>query len=142
MRRLGVCLFAALTATASCGGSASPSSPTSLSLAGNWSGRFEYQTAGVNVSDDVTMVINQLATNATGNWSTAGQTSGTVSFPAIATVAGSFTITQPNIASAACTGSSTIAGTATASDLVFTVTNVVPTATCPWATSMKFTLHK
>ena len=140
MKRL---LLAALFVASSCGGSSSPSSPSSsLSLSGTWSGRFEYQTAGINVTDEVTMSINQLATTATGNWSATGQTAGTVSFPAAATVAGSFTITQTNIGSGACTGSSTISGTATASDLVFTVANVAPTATCPWATGMKFTLHK
>lgn len=136
-----ISLFALLALGAACGGG--PSSPTAtLTLAGNWSGRFEYQTAGVNVSDDVTMVVNQLSTTATGNWTATGQTTGTVSFPASATVAGSFTITQTNIASGPCTGSSTIAGTATASDLVFTVANVTPSASCPWATGMKFTLHK
>lgn len=138
-----VLLFATLIAAASCGGSSSPSSPTgSLSLSGTWSGRFEYQTAGVNVTDEVTMAINQLATTATGNWSAAGQTTGTVSFPAASTVNGGFTITQTNIGSGACTGSSTMSGTATASDLVFTVATVAQTASCPWATGMKFTLHK
>ena len=88
------------------------------------------------------MSINQLATSASGNWSATGQTTGTVSFPAAATVTGSFTIAQTNVGSGACTGSSTISGSATASDLVFTVANVVQTATCPWATGMKFTLHK
>lgn len=141
MKGLGLVLLSAIVA-ASCGGSASPSSPTSLNVSGTWTGRFEYQTAGVNVTDDVTMSINQLSTTATGNWSTVGLTTGTVSFPAAGTVAGSFTITQTNIASGACNGSSTIAGTATTSDLVFTVANVAPTATCPWATGMKFTLHK
>lgn len=136
-------LLAVLASAASCGGGASPASPSgNLSLAGNWTGRFEYMTGGVNVSDDVTMSINQLSTTATGNWSASGQTTGTVSFPTAATVVGSFTITQNNIASAACIGSSTIAGTATSSDLVFTVANVAQTAACPWATGMKFTLHK
>lgn len=141
MRRLAI-LFFALAAATSCGGSSSPSSPSSLNLSGNWSGRLEYQIAGANVSDDVTMVINMLSATASGNWSTAGQTSGTVSFPASATVAGSFTITQANIGSGVCAGSSTIAGTATTTDLVFTVANVAQTVTCPWATGMKFTLHK
>jgi hypothetical protein len=57
-------------------------------------------------------------------------------------VAGSFTISQAGIASATCTGSSAISGTATATDLVFTVANVTQTAACPWATGMKFTLKK
>lgn len=136
-------LFAAFALAASCGGSSSPSSPSSsLSLSGTWSGRFEYQTAGVNVTDEVTMAINQLATTASGNWSATGQTTGTVSFPAASTVTGGFTITQTNIGSGACTGSSTMSGTATASDLVFIVANVAQTASCPWATNMKFTLHK
>lgn len=149
LRRLGrgralcLCLLAVAAAASSCGGSASPSSPGGgLSLAGNWSGRLEYTTAGVNVSDDVTMTILQASTTASGSWAASGQTTGTVSFPAAATVAGSFTITQTNIASAPCTGSSTIAGTATTSDIVFTVANVAQTAACPWATGMKFTLHK
>ena len=126
----------------SCGGSRSTSPTANLSLSGNWSGRFEYQTAGVNVIDDATMVIIQAATTATGNWTANGQTTGTASFPAVASVAGSLTITQTNIASAACVGTSTISGTATANDLVFTVANVPQTAACPWATGMKFTLHK
>ena len=138
--RTGLCV---LLAIASACGSGSPSAPsTTLSLTGTWTGRFEYQTAGVNVSDDVTMGVIQLSTTANGNWSATGGTTGTVSFPATATVAGSFAITQTNIASGACTGTSTIAGTATATDLVFTVANVVQTAACPWATGMKFTLHK
>jgi hypothetical protein len=138
-RRL--CLFALLAAASACGGG--PSSPNAtLALSGNWSGRFEYQTGGVTVSDDVTMVINQPSTTASGSWTATGLTTGTVSFPALATVAGSFTITQPNIASAPCTGTSTIAGTATASDLAFTVANLTASASCPWATGMKFTLHK
>jgi hypothetical protein len=126
---------------ASCGGSTtSPSA--SLNLAGNWSGHFEYQTAGANVTDDVTMVILQPSTTATGNWTASGQTTGTVSFAAAPTVNGSFTITQTNIASATCTGTSTISGTASATDLVLTVANVTQTAACPWAAGMKFTLHK
>ena len=141
MKRLRILMCAAITAAAACG--SSPSGPSDgLNLSGNWSGRLEYQTAGVNVSDDVTMVINQLSTTATGNWSAAGQTTGTVSFSPAATVSGTFTITQTNLASGACTGSSTIAGTATAGDLVFTVANVPQTVTCPWATGMKFTLKK
>ena len=139
MKKLACLLLAALAV--SCGGSTT--APTSgLNLAGTWTGHFEYQTAGVNVLDDVTVVIAQLATTANGNWSAAGQTTGTFSFPAAATVAGSFTISQPNIGSSACAGSSTITGTATTSDLVFTVNTVTPTAACPWATGMKFTLHK
>jgi hypothetical protein len=130
-----------LVAASACGGS--PSSPNSpLSLSGTWTGRFEYQTAGVNVSDDVTMAVIQSSTTSTGNWSAAGQTTGTVTFTAAPTISGGFTITQTNIASGACTGSSTINGTATATDLVFAVSNVAQTAACPWATGMKFTLHK
>lgn len=141
MKRLA-CLFASLAFASACGGS-SPSSPsTTLSLTGTWTGRFEYQTAGVNVTDDVTMSVNQLSTTVNGSWSSSGQSSGTVTFPAAATVTGSFTITQTNIASSPCTGASTISGTATATDLVFTVANVTPTAACPWATGMKFTLKK
>ena len=139
MRTIG-CLVITLLA-ASCGGSTTAPS-ASLNLAGTWTGRFEYQTGGVNVTDDVTVAIIQLTTTANGNWSASSQTTGSFSFPAAATVAGSFTISQPNIGSAACSGSSTITGTATAADLVITVNNVTPTAACPWATAMKFILHK
>ena len=143
MTRVRIWLLGALALAASCGGSSSVTSPSAtLTLSGNWSGRFEYQTAGVNVIDDVTMAVIQVSTTANGNWTASGQTTGTVSFPALATVAGSFAITQPNIAGATCTGSSTISGTATATDLVFTVANVTQTAACPWATGMKFTLHR
>jgi hypothetical protein len=131
----------AVLLAASCGGSTT--SPTaSLNLAGNWSGRFEYQTAGVNVSDDVTMVIVQTSLTATGSWTATGQTAGTVSFTAASSVNGSFTINQSNIAGATCSGTSTVAGTASATDLVLTVANVTPTAACPWATGMKLTLKK
>lgn len=127
---------------ASCGGSTSTSPTVSLNLAGNWSGRLDYQTAGVNVTDDVTMVIFQPSTTATGNWSASGLTTGTVSFVAAATVSGSLSITQPGIASTACQGSSTISGTASATDLVLNVANLTQTAACPWATGIRFTLHK
>jgi hypothetical protein len=134
-------LLVAVAFAASCGGSSTSPSAT-LNLAGNWSGRFEYQTGGVNVSDDVTMSVSQLSTTATGVFSASGLTTGTVTFPVLASFSGSFSIAQTNIASGACTGTSTVSGTAAATDLVFTVANVTQTAACPWATGMKFTLKK
>lgn len=134
--------LASIVAAAACGGNPSSPGAASLSLAGNWSGSFEYQTAGATVKDDATMVISQPAGTATGNWSTAGLTTGTVSFPASATVTGNFTITQASLASSTCAGSSTISGTASATDLVLTVANLTPTAACPWATAMKLTLKR
>jgi len=65
-----------------------------------------------------------------------------VSFAAVANVAGGFTIAQQNVGSGVCSGSSAITGSATATDLVLTVANITPTAACPWATSMRFTLKK
>lgn len=132
----------ALVAATSCGNNPSSPGAASLSLAGNWSGSFEYQTAGATVKDDATMVISQPAGTATGNWSTAGLTTGTVSFPASATVNGNFTIAQANVGSGSCSGSSTISGTASATELVLTVANLTATAACPWATGMKLTLTR
>lgn len=133
-----VALFALVSA---CG--SSPASPsTSLSLSGTWTGSFQYQTGGVTVTDAVSLVLQQPSATATGSWSASGLTSGTVSFAAGATFAGTMTISQPNIGSGPCNGSSTIAGTATTTDLTFTVADLTTTASCPWATQMKFVLKK
>lgn len=144
-RARGRCLapaLAVIVAAASCGGNPSSPGAAGLSLAGNWSGTFEYQTAGATVKDDATMVISQPAGTATGNWSTAGLTTGTVSFPASATVSGNFTITQASFGGSTCAGSSTISGTASATDLVLTVANLTTSAACPWAAGMKLTLKR
>ena len=142
-----IAAFACALTLASCGGSASsPSAPStqpvSLSLGGLWAGSLSYTTGGVTVTEDVTLTLLQPTSTASGTWSASSLATGTVSFVATSSVSGSFTISQPNIGSGACTGSSTISGAASASDLVLNVANLTPTATCPWATAMKFTLRK
>ena len=142
MRRwwlLAVVLAAALAG--GCGSTAtSPSS--SFSVAGAWTGRLEYVTAGVTVAEDVTLVLLQPASSASGSWSSTSSATGTMGFTVASSVSGSFTINQPNVGSAACTGTSTVSGTASTTDLVLSVANLTQTATCPWATGMKFTLKK
>ncbi len=142
IRRTSIGLIAAvLIASAGCGAS-SPTSPASFSVSGTWTGKFEYTTGGVSVSEDVTMVLTQPSTSATGAWSSTSSATGTVGFPVASTVAGTFTINQPNIGSASCSGSSTLTGTASTTDLILNVVNVTQTGTCNWATGMRFTLKK
>jgi hypothetical protein len=123
-------------------GSKPPTSPSTLTLSGTWTGKFEYVTGGVTVSEDATLLLNQSSTTASGSWNGTSGSSGTLSLTLNASTTGAFTISQPNLGSAACTGSSTVSGTASATDLVVNVAELVRTPTCPWASAMKFTLHK
>ena len=122
-------------------GSSSTAPSSSLSLGGSWNGTFQYVTGGVTVTDTVTATIIQ-STSAIGQWAAASGATGTFSFPPAATASGAFTISQPNIGSAACAGTSTMAGTAATSAVVFTVADITKTATCPWATQMTMTLQR
>lgn len=138
-----IAVLACMAALVGCGSASAPTSPTStLSVSGTWTGSFSYTTGGVTVTEDVTLTLLQPSLTASGTWSASSLATGTVSFPAAASVSGTFTISHPNIGSSACTGSSTISGSASASSLALNVANLTPTATCPWATGMKFTLHK
>jgi hypothetical protein len=137
---VGTAVLASLVSA--CGGT-SPAAPSpSFSISGTWTGRFEYVTAGATVVDDVTVQFTQPSTNATGQWSTAAATTGTLVFGVASSVSGTFTISQPNIGSTACAATSTVSGTASATDLVLSVAAIAQTPTCPWATGMKFVLRK
>jgi hypothetical protein len=134
-------LLVSVAMAAGCGGG--PTSPSAaLRLSGTWTGSFEYRTGGATITDVATLSVQQPSTTASGNWSTAGLATGTISFLASGTVTGTMTISQPNVGSGPCTGSSTISGTATDTALVLTVADLTRTASCPWATGMKFTFSK
>ncbi len=141
----GIAALACALALAHCGGSSSsPTAPsTTLALNGTWTGSFSYTTGGVTLSEDVTLTLLQPNQTASGTWAASSLATGAMSFVPAASLSGSFTISQPNVGSTTpCTGSSTISGTASASDLVLSVASITPTATCPWATGMRFTLRK
>jgi hypothetical protein len=140
VRVLCAALAIAFGAVAGCGGPSAPSG--GLNLSGAWSGTFQYVTAGVTVTDTVTLSLTQSGTRAAGAWTAAGLTTGSVSIDSGATISGTFQIAQPNVGGTACSASSSLSGTASETDMTFTVADIAPSAPCPWATGMKFVLKK
>lgn len=142
-RLIVVAVAGALFVSGGCGSSGAPTAPTApFSVSGTWTGTFEYVTAGVTVTDEVTLILTQPSTSASGSWSAGSAATGTASFGVASSVTGNFTISQPNVGGAPCTGSSTLSGSASSTSLVLNIANLTPTAACPWATGMKLTLKK
>ena len=140
MSRIPILLLM-LSLAAGCGNS--PTGPGGFSVAGNWSGTWQYVTGGVTVTDTVTASLTQDNTgNAGGTWTAAGGASGRITFAAVSSISGSFTISQTLLSGGVCQATSTLTGTATPSTITFTVAPITGTGLCQWASSQQFSLGK
>lgn len=145
MRNILAILIACGLALAACGGdSPTASTPQTLNLAGNWTGTWTFVSAGATVSDAVTMTVNQnpSGTSASGQWSAAGGPAGQVTFTPGATISGTASISQTLLNGVNCSTSTTFNGTASASQIQFTLGALTPTGLCQWATNHQFTFNR
>ena len=115
-----------------------------LNLAGSWSGTWTFVTAGFTVSETVSMTVTQNGeTSAGGQWvTTSGAVAGTVAFPPTADFTGTANISQTLLNGVNCSATTTATGTATASQIRFTLGTLTPAGLCQWATNHSFTFTK
>ena len=127
-----------------CGNTTTTPSPTLLNLGGTWTGTWSFVSGGATVSDTVTMTLTQNPSSATvgGQWSATGNAAGTVSFAPTAEFTGTATISQTLITGGNCTATTTVTGTASTSQIQFTLGALTPAGLCQWAASNQFTFNR
>ena len=126
---------------AACGDSTTTPSPTPLNLAGTWTGTWTFVSGGATVTDTVTLTLVQSGESVGGQWAASGG-GGTVSFAPTADFTGTATISQTPLAGANCSATTTITGTASASQIRFTLGTLTPVGLCQWATNQQFTFTR
>jgi hypothetical protein len=135
-----VCAAATLAAgAAGCGDS--PTSP-SLNIAGNWTGTWQFRSAGVTVTEDVTATFTQSGSNASGNWSAQSGATGQFTIAVGESITGTMTISQTLFTGQVCSGSTTLTGTAAASAVDLTIAPLTSSGLCQWATEIRFLLQR
>ena len=129
---------------AACGGSSSPSSPTtSLNLAGSWTGTWQFVTSGTITTDTITATLTQNGTDAGGTWTAqSGATGQFTRLTATASTSGSMTISQTTLSGTVCSGTTSVSGTATSATLELTIAPITPSGICQWATGQQFSLRR
>ena len=127
-----------------CGGSNTTPSPTPLNLAGTWTGTWMFVSGGATVSDTVTLTLSQNPTGDSvgGQWSATGNAAGNVSFAPTASFTGTITISQTLITGVNCSTSTTVTGTASASQIQYTLGTLTPVGLCQWAATNQFTFTR
>jgi hypothetical protein len=141
MRRAGLALIVAGLMLWAC--SDTPGGPTNtLSLAGAWSGTWSFSSGGAIVTDNVTMTVTQTGTAVGGQWTATGGAGGTIAFTAGSEFTGTASISQTLIIGGNCSANTTISGTATQSQIKFTLGTLTPTGLCQWSTGNQFTFSK
>jgi len=141
-------LFAVLAAVAlavACGDS--PTEPGSMSqadvnVAGEWSGAWTFNAAGLSVTDDLAVSLSQSGGIVTGTWSATSGASGQIRFDATRPVSGTLTISQLLLGSTSCNGSTTIAGTASTDRIDITLADIPSQGVCQWGTGSRFVLTR
>lgn len=133
--------------SAACGGSspASPAVPSSLDVAGSWTGTWSFVASGVTVTDNVRAVFSGSGAGITGNWTSDSGPTGTMTFsslPSGTNVPGTFTIQTTTLSGTACSAQASMTGVATGTTMEVTITSIAGTATCVWATDHRFSLKK
>ena len=145
-RRRAVLLALLIWVAPACGDSpTAPSTNTpagTVEVAGDWSGEWTYSAAGVTVTDDVTVRLNQSGANVTGTWTAESGATGQISFVATASFAGSLTINQSLLGGSSCNASTNISGSASAAQLDFTLAAITSQGVCQWGTGNRFVLTR
>jgi hypothetical protein len=136
-----VIVSAMLVVAAACGSSPSAPSSPALSLAGSWSGTWQFVTAGATVTDAVTANLTQSGSAVSGPWTAASGATGQLNFTAGSTVSGTMTITQ-SIVTTCSTAAISLSGTATTTSLDFTLAPIPSSGTCQWPTGNHFVFRK
>ena len=124
---------------AACGDS--PPSP-SESLNGNWSGTWQFRTAGVMVTENATAMLTQTGSTVSGTWMAQSGPAGELTFAVAESFTGTLTISQTLLTGQVCSGSTTVTGSASSSRLEFAAAPIAPAGLCQWATEMQFSLQR
>jgi len=144
MRISGALFVACGLVVSACGNTTTTPSPTPLNLAGTWTGTWKFVSGGTNVTDTVTMTLAQNASSESvgGQWSAAGNAAGTLSFAPTAEFSGIFTISQTLITGGSCAASTTLTGTASANQILFTLGTLTPVGLCQWSATNQFAFSR
>ena len=133
---------AALVLTAAACGSSSPSNPSpAFSLSGNWTGTWQYVTAGATVTDTVTAMLGQSGSTASGPWTASSGASGQLSLSVASSATGTISINLTLISSCS-SGTIALTGTETATTIDFTLAPIPANGGCLWPTGNHFVLTK
>jgi len=133
----GLCLAASLAAA--CGGSSSTPGPATI--AGDWSGTWQFVTSGVTVTDNVHVTFTQSDT-VTGTWVADGGATGQFRFASGSPVSGTFSITLLKVNGQTCSGSGNLTGTVATNAVSLSVPSIFSASQCDWATNNQFSLHR
>ncbi len=107
-------------------------------ISGAWTGTWTFLTAGVVVTDTVSVTFQQNGTVAGGPWTSAGGPGGQLSLKVGSTVSGSVSITQLLLSGQSCNASTTVTGTATATRVQLTLGTLQGGGLCQWAANQQF----
>lgn len=125
-----------------CGDSPTEPAQPEVSVAGDWSGTWTYEAAGLMVTDAVTVSLNQTGLTVSGTWRAESGASGRIDFEATTALSGSLTINQPLLGSGTCNGTTTIAGTASATRIDVTFADIPPQGVCQWGSANRIVLTR
>ncbi len=140
-RRLILSLALALLLP-SCGDDPTGPNMATVDVAGNWTGTWTFTAAGVAVTDDVTVILNQSDASASGTWTAKSGASGQINLTATAAPSGSLAITMPTLGGGPCTATTTIQGTASSSRLDLNLADITPQGICQWGAGGRFALTR
>lgn len=131
-----------LAVTAACGDN--PAAPGPVNVFGEWTGTWQFATAGLTVTDSVRVVFVPLPLNSwTGLWSADSGASGQFQIADQTSTTGTFTITLPKLTGGTpCTATATVSGTLSSTAITLSVPSLPSTNTCPWATDHQFSFHR
>ena len=138
-RRLVLGCLVALAAA--CGGSSMPPAPTPITIAGDWSGTWQFVTSGVTVTDNIRATFTQSGT-ATGTWSADSGATGQFTFAVAANITGTLTITQLKVSGVTCTATANLTGTVATNAITLSVPTIPSSPQCDWATNNLFSLRR
>jgi hypothetical protein len=138
----GILLACSLAFSACNGRSPAAPAPVPLNLAGTWTGTWTFVSGGATVTDAATVTLAQTDTSAAGSWSSASGPGGQLAFTVGASVTGTISLSQTLLNGVNCSASTTVVGTATSTQLKFTLAALTPTGLCQWATNQQFTFSR
>ena len=139
-RVIGAMLCGSLIAA--CGDPPTTPTPVAVNIGGAWTGTWTFVTAGVTVTDAVSVTFTQSGTSAGGLWTAATGPGGQITLEVGPTVSGTVSISQTLLNGVNCTASTTITGTASSSRVQFTLGALTPAGLCQWATNQQFTFTR
>lgn len=142
MRARAAAVLIVLSAALAGAGCDSPLGPDGFTLSGEWTGTWQYQSAGAIVTDTVTVTFAQSEDTATGAWTSGGGASGTLTLSPRTSTTGSMTISQTLLNGQTCTGTTTVTGSASGERIDITAADLTPNGFCQWATNQRFVLMR